>query len=133
LLAKAIGLGETAILPVKHHHYGGLLRVNDDFCAGYLILRKGLIKFHSKDVSSEDFSVEPDQIHSLRDEAYKEGRLHLEITITKGSRDIIETYNFYPPSAALRQFMTRTKVSCETRDCQTASLTLYGILQRLKG
>lgn len=138
LLWKAISLGEVVTLPVKHHH-GGALGILigtttgkfDDLCSGNLVLRKGLVEFHSKEKSNEDFSVALDKIVEVKNEAQKGGRLFVKVKVPKGNKDSDKKYNFHAPAAAI----VRLKVSdvyCQDPSCGAAVDTLYALLQKLK-
>jgi hypothetical protein len=40
-LNRALTLGETVTLPIRHHHLGGVLNMNEGFCAGGSLAAKG--------------------------------------------------------------------------------------------
>jgi serine/threonine protein kinase len=56
-LNRALTLGATVTLPVKHHHLGGVLNMNDGFCSGALLLQRGAIEFRSDNNSDHNFRM----------------------------------------------------------------------------
>jgi serine/threonine protein kinase len=130
-LARAIDMGETATLPIKHHHYEGVLKINEGLCSGYVKLRKATLEFHSE-LTAHDFTAPTDKIYDLRDESYRGGRLHLKVGIQRGGVEVAEDYNFYAPPAGLRKQMTIMRVFCENPACQPMAQTLYHLLARFK-
>ncbi|MEK6300517.1 MAG: serine/threonine-protein kinase [Acidobacteriota bacterium] len=131
-LAKAIDMGETVTLPIKHHHYEGALKIDEGFCSGYVKLRKATFEFHSEETTAHDFSAPTDKIYDLRDDSYKGGRLHLKVGVLTGMTEVAQNYNFYAPPAGLRKQMTITRVYCENPACQPMAQTLYQLLARFK-
>jgi serine/threonine protein kinase len=131
-LAKAIDMGETVTLPIKHHHYEGALKINEGLCSGYVNLRKATFEFHSEETSAHDFTAPTDKIYDLRDESYKGGRLHLKVGVQTGGTEVAQNYNFYAPPAGLRKQMTIMRVYCENPACQPMAQTLYHLLARFK-
>jgi hypothetical protein len=132
LLARALALGESVALPLKHHHYEGVLKLNDGFCAGELRLRSGELSFHSASESAHSFSVPPRGVIELRNDSHKAGRLHLKLAIPQGGLEIKQTYNFYPVVASLLQNRLRTSVVCDSPACQPMADALYQLLRQFK-
>jgi Tetratricopeptide repeat/PEGA domain len=133
-LWKAIGLGEAASLPVKHHHGGAMRFITarfDDLCSGNLILRKGVVEFHSNEKSDENFNLPTDKIIEVKNEAYKNGRLSVKVKVPKGNKDSDKTYNFHAPAATVVRLKI-SEVSCQDPSCGVAVNTLYSLLQKLK-
>lgn len=131
-LSEAINMGETVTLPIKHHHYEGVLKLNEGLCSGYVKLTKATFEFHSEETRAHDFTVPTDKIYDLRDESYKGGRLHLKVGIQTGGTEVAQDYNFYAPPAGLRKQMTIMRVYCENPACQPTAQTLYQLLARFK-
>jgi hypothetical protein len=131
-LVKALKQGQTVVLPVKHHHYDGVLKIDDGLCVGYIEFQTQRLEFHSRERAGHDFSITPNDIHEFRDESQRIGRLHLKISIQRGGLSFLEDYNFYSPLASLQKQMTRTKVYCQDLSCRTAMQTLYRLLQEIK-
>jgi serine/threonine protein kinase len=131
-LAKAIDMGETVTLPIKHHHYEGALKINEGLCSGYVKLGKAAFEFHSEEASSHDFTAPTDKIYDLRDESYKGGLVHLKVGVQTGGVEVAQNYNFYAPPAGLRKQMTIMRVFCENPACQPMAQTLYQLLARFK-
>lgn len=131
-LSEAISMGETVTLPIKHHHYEGVLKINEGLCSGYVKLTKATFEFHSEETSAHDFTVPTHNIYDLRDESYKGGRLHLKVGVQTGGTEVAQDYNFYAPPAGLRKQMTIMRVYCENPACQPMAQTLYQLLARFK-
>lgn len=131
-LSKALKMNQEIRLPIKHHHFDGIVKLDDGLCSGYLTFRKGGLEFRSIDRQGHDFNVTPDKIRELIDESSSLGRLHLKIDGLKGGVSSIVDYNFYPPFTELRKVLTRTKAFCEEQACYENIQTLYRLLQQLK-
>jgi hypothetical protein len=129
-LDKALALGETITLEIKHHHYEGALKLNDAFCSGYFRMQKGALEFHSYNAKEHSFSLPPGRIEDLQIE--KNSRLHLRIAFEEDGVFKEGNYNFYAPITVLRDSISRTKAYCDTQSCQTMAQTVYQLLQHFK-
>jgi hypothetical protein len=131
-LSKALKMNQEIRLPIKHHHFDGIVKLDHGLCSGYLTFRKDGLEFHSIDRQGHDFNITPDKIIELIDESSSQGRLHLKIDGLKGGVSSLVDYNFYPPFAELRKQLTRTKAFCEEQACHESIQTLYHLLQQIK-
>ena len=100
----------------------------DDLCSGTLVLRKGLIEFHSKEKSDENFSVPIGKLIEVKNEDRKGGRLSIKVKLPKGNKESDRTYNFH----ALAAVVARPNVVCGEPSCAATVETLYTLLQKLK-
>lgn len=137
-LVKALQLGETITLPVKHHHVISrtlLGQANDDLCAGQFVLRKGGFEFQAAE-PSHSFQLAPAKIYELSLGAHKNTpRLHTRVGLLKGRKENKEDFNFFADRAALRkrdpnQANSLTDVFCQ--GCQPALDAVYQVLLQLK-
>jgi tetratricopeptide (TPR) repeat protein len=133
-LYKAISLGESVSIPVKHYHkiaggFGGLY-----LCSGFLTLRKSTFEFHSSNKTGEDFSVGYDKLYELRPENPSTGRLHTKVGILKNKKEDKPNYNLYAPEADIRKVNFNGTLVDEVycSNCEPKMDALYKLLQQLK-
>jgi len=131
-LSDVLKHNDAVSLMVKHHHYDGILKLNDGLCVGRLTLRAQRIEFHSEDREGHDFSITPSDIYEIRDETQTRGRVSLIINTVQGGVNRLEAYNFYSPLASLRKQFTRTTVYCTEPPCQVMMRILHKLLRQIK-
>lgn len=131
-LNRALTLGEAVTLPIKHHHLGSLLNLNDGFCSGELVLQKGAIEFHSYNESNHNFRIAPLAMIELRDESHKAGRIHTRIDTGQGGTTRLQNYNFYPSPAGRRERRLHQSAACDSPLCLHQAETIYQLLRQLK-
>ncbi|MEP7340927.1 MAG: serine/threonine-protein kinase [Acidobacteriota bacterium] len=132
LLTRALAAGETIKLPVKHHHYEGVLHVNDGFCDGTLVFDRNQLRFESREVSAHSFMITPRGLIDLRNEAHKAGRIYTKLSLPQGANELKQTYNFYPAVAELQENRLRTAVRCDNAACRTMADALYQMLRQFQ-
>ncbi len=131
-LNRALTLGETVTLPIKHHHIEGALRNDASFCSGTLLLKQGTIEFRSDDDGAHSFRIAPLALIELRNESRRSGRIHTRIALGQGSDARAQNYNFYPTPAALRDKIWRTSPACDSLLCQRQAEAVFQLLRQLK-
>jgi tetratricopeptide (TPR) repeat protein len=131
-LTRALTLGETITLPIRHHHLGGVLNMNEGFCAGDLLLQKGAIEFRSYDERKHSFRILPQALLELRDESHRSGRIHTRIDTGQGGATRLQNYNFYPSLTGRREEGLRLSAACRSPLCQHQAEAVYQLLRQLK-
>jgi hypothetical protein len=131
-LTRAIALGQQFILPIRHIHKGIF---NEELCSGRLTIGKGMLGFTSTDKTGHDFNVPANKIYELTFEPRKQGRVHVQVGIPKGSKEEKKTYNFHVSHAATRRFDPNNETSiivvyCINCDAETD--VIYQLLRQLK-
>ncbi|MEP7339379.1 MAG: protein kinase [Acidobacteriota bacterium] len=131
-LKRALALGVTVTFPIKHHHLGGVLNINDGFCSGALLLQRGAIEFRSDNDSDHSFRIAPQAVIELRDESYRAGRIHTRVDIGRGGTTRLQNYNFYPAPAGRRANRLRMSAACNSPVCRNQANAIYQILRQLR-
>jgi len=132
-LNRALTLGATVTLPIRHHHLAGLLNLRDGFCLGELLLQRGAIEFHSYTESNHSFRIAPQALIELRnDSPYKAGRIHTRIDTGQGGTTRLQNYNFYPAPTSRRGNRLRISAACDSPICQHQADAIYQLLRQLK-
>lgn len=131
-LNRALNLGATVTLPIKHHHLGGVLNLNDGFCLGELLLQKGAIEFRSYNESNHSFRIAPQALIELRNESQKGARIHTRIAIGPNHSTRLQNYNFYPAPAGRRANRLRASAACDAPICQRQAEAIYQLLRQIK-
>jgi hypothetical protein len=131
-LNRALTLGGTVTLPIRHHHLGGVLNLNEGFCSGELLLQKGAIEFHSFNESNHSFRIGPQAMIELRDESQRAGRIHTRIDTGQGGGTRLQNYNFYPSPAGRRENRLRLSPACRSPLCLHQAEAVYQLLRQLK-
>ncbi|MDQ3010117.1 MAG: protein kinase [Acidobacteriota bacterium] len=131
-LNRALALGATVTLPIKHHHLGGILKLKEGFCPGELLLQKGAIEFHSYSESNHSFRIAPQALIELRDESRLAGRIHTRIAIDRGGATQAQNYNFYPALTGRRGNRLRVTAACNSPLCLHQAEAVYQLLRQLK-
>jgi serine/threonine protein kinase len=131
-LVKAINANEKVTLPIKHHHFEGLLHIDDGFCSGSLIFQKVAVSFRSDGPGDHNFSIPGNAITDLQNEADKAGRIHIKAPVTRNGQEITDNYNFHPPAAGLNQGKLRTVAFCNSPACLSQAETIYQLFQHIK-
>ncbi len=135
-LTRALDLNQEVNLPVKHHHAVGL---DQDLCAGYLVLSRDRFKFHSTTLDGHDFDVPLSKIYELKLEPEKAGRLHTRIGIQKEKKEDKQNYNFQSAEVKIiRQTVwltptapfSRNEIYC-TVACTPGMQVIFSLLQNL--
>ncbi len=132
-LVRAVKGGREVVLPIKHHHRGPNMGMDDALCSGKLTFRKDSFAFNSSDVGGHDFNLPYNKIYEIKQEAQKAGRLNLKIGIPKGNKEERKDYNFHVAQAQLVSTGQNGAISrAVCNDCQRAVEMLYQLLQQLR-
>jgi len=131
-LNRALTLGATVTLPIRHHHLGGILNLNDGFCSGELLLQKGAIEFRSDNERNHSFRIAPQSLIEVRNESQRAGRIHTRIAIGRDGQTRLQNYNFYPAPTGRRASRLRVSAACDSPICQHQADAIYQILRQLK-
>jgi len=134
-LRRALTLGATVTLPIKHHHAEGILKMKDGFCSGRLLLQQGSIEFRSDDDTAHSFRIAPQALIQLRPDSLRPGRVHTLIALEQGGQGDatrLRNYNFYPAPTGLRGNRLARSAACNSPTCQHQADTIYQLLWQLK-
>lgn len=131
-LNRALTLGGTVTLPIRHHHLGGVLNLDEGFCSGEFLLQKGAIEFRSFNESNHSFRIAQHALIEVRDESHRAGRIHTRIDMGQGSRNRLQNYNFYPSPAGRRGNRLRLSPACRSPLCLHQAEAVYQLLRQLK-
>lgn len=131
-LVKAVKAGQPVVLPIKHHHRGPNMGLDDALCEGRLTLARDSLAFSSTNMVGHDFSVPYQKLLEIKPETFKGGRLNVKVALPK-SKD----YNFHVWQTQLvntaqpgnRPLMN---VNCRDQSCDAAVQMLYQLLAQLK-
>jgi hypothetical protein len=129
-LARAIDLGESVELQVKHRHLGGL-GLRESFCDGLVTLTREVLSYRSLSTKSHDFSVEPAGILEAK---MLQFRIDMRIAIKNGTKVDRKNFDFVHPgmvrvnrdSASLI-----TELRCAT--CDESMNIFFSLLEKIRG
>jgi hypothetical protein len=136
-LAKAVRLGQEVVLPIKHHHRGANMGLDDALCEGKLTLSRNGLSFNSLNAVGHDFTAPYQKLQEIKPENFKGGRLNIKVSLPEGKGEKRKDYNFHVWQTQLvntaqpgnRPLMN---VNCRDQSCDAAVQMLYQLLMRLK-
>lgn len=136
-LAQAVRLGQEVVLPIKHHHRGANMGLDDALCEGKLTLSRNGLSFNSLNAVGHDFTAPYQKLQEIKPENFKGGRLNIKVSLPEGKGEKRKDYNFHVWQTQLvntaqpgnRPLMN---VNCRDQSCDAAVQMLYQLLMRLK-